>query len=164
SRGGIVGWRGATPRTRGLKGRGGFRAVGDAAAGITGRVEGDCADARPASVDLQGPEGRVGGAGRGSTPTPKEWNGLAQGNRSGAGITDLIPTADTDMAGAEGGGSVEANLVDAPVTASIADLSSGLGLGDTTPLESDVTRIDRGSAAGAVLNAPDVDIPMEDAP
>lgn len=164
SRGGRVGWRGATPRTRGLRGRGRIRAVGDAAARITGRVEGECADARPGSAGFQGTASQDGGATGASTPTPKTWNELAQGDRSVAGTTDIILTADTDMARAEGNGINEANPVDAPVTASIADSSSGLGLGGNTALEGGVDRTDPGSAAGTVLDAPDVDIPMEDAP
>lgn len=165
SGGGRVRSKGATPRTRGLGGRGRVRAVGHAAATIMGRVEGEMsAGARPASGDLQGTEGQDGGATGVSTPTARTWDELAQGVRSGARTTDLIPTADTDVAGAEGHGIIEANPVNAPVTADIADSSSGLGLGGNTALEGGVTRTDRGSAAEAVLDAPDVDIPMIDAP
>lgn len=165
SGGGSLRSRGATPKTRGLKGPGRVRAVRDAAATVMGGVGGEMsAGATPAASDLQGTEGPDGGATAVNTPTARTWDELAQGVTSGARTTNLIPTADTDVAGAEGNGIIEANPVNAPVTADIADSSNGLGLGGNTALEGGVTRTDRGSAAEAVLDAPDVDIPMIDAP
>lgn len=165
SGGGSLRSRGATPKTRGLRGPGRVRAVRDAAATVMGGVGREMsAAARPAAGDLQDTEGPDGGATGVSTSTARTWDELAQAVTSGARTTNLIPTADTDVAGAEGNGIIEANPVNAPVTADIADSSNGLGLGGNTALEGGVTRTDRGSAAEAVLDAPDVDIPMIDAP
>ena len=160
SRGGRVRSRVGRPRTRGLRWR-----TGDTASSITGRgQEALFADARSGSGDREGTEGQGGATTGMSTPTPRTWDELGQGERSGAGATIIAPTVDVDMAGAEGNGSVEARPVDATIAASSGDSSSAPPVVYGAAPEGGDIQTDRGSGAEAALDAPDVDILMEDAP
>lgn len=133
--------------------------AGNTASSITGRVTGELIAETGAGVGTaQGTESQDGGATGMSTPTPRAWAKLGQGERGAAGATIIASTADTDMAGVEGDARGEPSPVDATATASTADSSSRPGV------ESGDTRTDRGSAAEAVLDTRDIDIPMEDAP
>ncbi|KAA6413038.1 MAG: hypothetical protein FRX48_02781 [Lasallia pustulata] len=159
---------GARLRTRGLTRRGRIRAAGRArevASRITGRAQGGLvADAGAVSSAVDGIEGQDGAGTGMSFPTPRTWDVLGQGEKSGAGAMIITPTADVEMAGVEGNSSVEASPADGMVTTRIAGSSSGPRDGKDGAPEGYGTRTDRDGAAGIVLDAPDVDIPMEDAP
>ena len=110
---------------------------------ITGGAQEELsAGARPGSEDGEGTEGQGRAVMGMSIPTPRTWDKLGQGETIGGGATVIASTADADMAGVEGNGSVEAGPIDGTIIARIADSSSGSGAGEDAAVEDADTRTD----------------------